>query len=259
MSKPQIIIIKRAKGHGGHHGGAWKVAYADFVTAMMALFIVLWLLNTSEHTKKVIAGYFNDPMGKPTESGSDRAGDDDSLPMNKQDIEKLKQQLQKQIGAGKPERHLETSRDDYHARGAADRASGEQGRHFFRHWRYDPEGKWQGHSEPACGQACSCAESNFYRGPYRFSGVFGRGNLFQLGALRRPGECGASTDATRRRFATKPGFAGAWFCRPTIANSRHTPRSIESAGLAYCPVPYSGRFPSWRCPGSATARSGACE
>ena len=41
MAKAQIIIIKRSKGHAGHHGGAWKVAYADFVTAMMALFIVL--------------------------------------------------------------------------------------------------------------------------------------------------------------------------------------------------------------------------
>ncbi len=39
------IIIKKKGGHGGHHGGAWKVAYADFVTAMMALFIVLWLLK----------------------------------------------------------------------------------------------------------------------------------------------------------------------------------------------------------------------
>ena len=56
--KKPIIVIKKISGHGGHHGGAWKVAYADFVTAMMALFIVLWLLNTSDHTRKVIAGYF---------------------------------------------------------------------------------------------------------------------------------------------------------------------------------------------------------
>ena len=42
-----IIIIKRKKGHGGgHHGGAWKVAYADFVTAMMAFFLVMWLVST---------------------------------------------------------------------------------------------------------------------------------------------------------------------------------------------------------------------
>jgi chemotaxis protein MotB len=97
MAKPQIIVIKKVKGHGGHHGGAWKVAYADFVTAMMALFIVLWLLNTSEHTKKVIAGYFNDPMGKKTESGTDRTGVGEAMPMNKDDIEKLKAQLEKQI------------------------------------------------------------------------------------------------------------------------------------------------------------------
>jgi chemotaxis protein MotB len=97
LAKQQIIIIKRGKGHAGHHGGAWKVAYADFVTAMMALFIVLWLLNTSDHTKKVIAGYFNDPSGKPTDSGTGRTGNDDAMPLNKQNIEKLKEQLQEQI------------------------------------------------------------------------------------------------------------------------------------------------------------------
>jgi chemotaxis protein MotB len=97
MSKPQIIIIKRGKGHAGHHGGAWKVAYADFVTAMMALFIVLWLLNTSDHTKKLIAGYFNDPSGKSTDGGTDRSGIADAMPFTKENIEKLKDQLQKQI------------------------------------------------------------------------------------------------------------------------------------------------------------------
>jgi chemotaxis protein MotB len=60
--KPRIII-KKAKGHhGGHHGGAWKVAYADFVTAMMALFLVLWLLGASNSREKaVIAHYFREP------------------------------------------------------------------------------------------------------------------------------------------------------------------------------------------------------
>jgi len=47
-----IIVIKKVSGHGGHHGGAWKVAYADFVTAMMSLFIVLWLMGSSEKVKK---------------------------------------------------------------------------------------------------------------------------------------------------------------------------------------------------------------
>jgi chemotaxis protein MotB len=54
-----IIIIKKVKGHAGHHGGAWKVAYADFVTAMMALFIVLWLLSqTDQSTRERISQYF---------------------------------------------------------------------------------------------------------------------------------------------------------------------------------------------------------
>lgn len=57
------IIKKVKKGHGGHHGGAWKVAYADFVTAMMALFIVLWVLSQSEEVKQAVAAYFSDPIG----------------------------------------------------------------------------------------------------------------------------------------------------------------------------------------------------
>ena len=56
-----IIVKKIKKVAGGHHGGAWKVAYADFVTAMMALFIVLWILSASEETKDQIQAYFDDP------------------------------------------------------------------------------------------------------------------------------------------------------------------------------------------------------
>ena len=56
-----IRIVKKKGGHGGHHGGAWKVAYADFVTAMMALFIVLWIVGQSKSVKQAIAEYFTDP------------------------------------------------------------------------------------------------------------------------------------------------------------------------------------------------------
>lgn len=58
---PVRIVVKKKKGHGGHHGGAWKVAYADFVTAMMALFIVLWIIGQSSQIKQAIASYFKDP------------------------------------------------------------------------------------------------------------------------------------------------------------------------------------------------------
>src|SRR5437773_7707055 len=60
----QTPIIKKVikKGHGGHHGGAWKVAYADFVTAMMALFMVLWIVGqSSKATKEAISDYFRHP------------------------------------------------------------------------------------------------------------------------------------------------------------------------------------------------------
>lgn len=54
--------VKKVKGHGGHHGGAWKVAYADFVTAMMALFLVLWLVSQADtKLKSAIANYFRSP------------------------------------------------------------------------------------------------------------------------------------------------------------------------------------------------------
>ncbi len=59
--QPVIMVKKKKGGHGGHHGGAWKVAYADFVTAMMAFFLVMWLVNQSQDVKDAVAGYFKDP------------------------------------------------------------------------------------------------------------------------------------------------------------------------------------------------------
>lgn len=67
--------IKKAKGHGGHHGGAWKVAYADFVTAMMALFLVLWLVSQADtKVKQAIAQYFRSPGVFTTVEGGVLAG-----------------------------------------------------------------------------------------------------------------------------------------------------------------------------------------
>ncbi len=61
--KKIIIVKKKSGGHGGHHGGAWKVAYADFVTAMMAFFMVLWIVGLDDQTKKAVEGYFANPVG----------------------------------------------------------------------------------------------------------------------------------------------------------------------------------------------------
>ena len=94
-SKAQpIIVIKRKGGHGGHHGGAWKVAYADFVTAMMSLFIVLWLMGSSEKVKKAVAGYFNDPKGTGQLLGTTMTGTGETIVVaNNEDLQKLKDKL----------------------------------------------------------------------------------------------------------------------------------------------------------------------
>jgi chemotaxis protein MotB len=96
-SPPVIIIKKKAKGHGGHHGGAWKVAYADFVTAMMALFIVLWLMNSSKQVQEAVGGYFKDPRGTSKKVGSNKNGSDVYVALKKEDMNKLKEQLLQSI------------------------------------------------------------------------------------------------------------------------------------------------------------------
>ena len=89
-----IIIIKKKSAHGGHHGGAWKVAYADFVTAMMALFIVLWLLNSSKQVQEAIGGYFKDPTGTSKKVGSNMVGAGENFILTRDNMPKLKDQLQ---------------------------------------------------------------------------------------------------------------------------------------------------------------------
>lgn len=97
-----IIVIKRKSAHGLHHGGAWKVAYADFVTAMMSLFIVLWLMNSSEQIKKAVAGYFNDPKGTASLMGTTVTGTGETVSATAaQDMQRLKEKLEEQIKAKK--------------------------------------------------------------------------------------------------------------------------------------------------------------
>jgi chemotaxis protein MotB len=105
---PTIIIVKKKHGeHDDEHGGAWKVAYADFVTAMMALFIVLWLLSASEKVQKAVGGYFQDPTGQGRQTGTTTAGIGETLTVNRKDLEDLKEKLE-QVMKQIPElQHLE--------------------------------------------------------------------------------------------------------------------------------------------------------
>lgn len=99
---PPIIVIKKVSGHGGHHGGAWKVAYADFVTALMALFIVLWLMGQSQKVKQAVAGYFNDPRGTANLLGTTMTSNGAQVmhenPNHKR-LEQLKAKLESEIQA----------------------------------------------------------------------------------------------------------------------------------------------------------------
>jgi len=94
---PTVIVIRKKPRHGGTHGGAWKVAYADFVTAMMALFIVLWMMNASKQVQEAIGGYFKDPTGTAKLVGSNKNGSSEFVALKKDDLQKLKEDLEKSI------------------------------------------------------------------------------------------------------------------------------------------------------------------
>ncbi|WP_145513969.1 flagellar motor protein MotB [Yersinia massiliensis] len=99
MSKKphNIIVVKKSKSHGGgHHGGSWKIAYADFMTAMMAFFLVMWLLsNSTPQERQHIAEYFKAPVNVALSNGDKNSLSDSVIPgggddMLKQDGEELR-------------------------------------------------------------------------------------------------------------------------------------------------------------------------
>ena len=97
-AKRPVIVIKRKKAASHpHHGGAWKVAYADFVTAMMALFIVLWLMSADKEVQQAISAYFNNPTGPGKLTGTAAAGVGHAIDVPKEDMSKLKERIQEAL------------------------------------------------------------------------------------------------------------------------------------------------------------------
>jgi len=113
---PIRVIIKKKRGHAGHHGGAWKVAYADFVTAMMALFIVLWIVSQSASVRQAVSAYFKDPgvfesgRGGSVLNGSSGAAPNPTNDISAQ-IETLKAEARKIEDAIKSNADFEKFRD----------------------------------------------------------------------------------------------------------------------------------------------------
>jgi chemotaxis protein MotB len=80
-----------------HRGGAWKVAYADFVTALMSLFIVLWLMNASPEVQDAVRNYFRSPRGEASLAGTGRAGSGEGLTVNPENVTDLKRRLEQAL------------------------------------------------------------------------------------------------------------------------------------------------------------------
>ena len=77
-----------------HRGGAWKVAYADFVTALMALFIVLWMMNSGAKVKQSVQGYFHDPKGYTRRLGAGAGSSGEGLPVDKKNVRGVQEQIE---------------------------------------------------------------------------------------------------------------------------------------------------------------------
>ena len=228
-----IIIVKKKGGHGGHHGGAWKVAYADFVTAMMALFIVLWLLNTSKQVQEAVGGYFKDPTGTSKKVGSNMAGAGENFVLTKDNMPKLKEQLQQAMQQmsdfDKLKSHIEMTVTTEGLR--IELLEGASGTFF-------DSGSAQLNSDgremlitlaQELGQLPNklSIEGHTDSKPY----VDFR-KLRQLGALRRPRQFRPPADAGQRN-PRRPGHPGSRLCRPAAAQARGSARSVKPAHLRH--------------------------
>lgn len=113
MSEQPIIIRRRKKAAHGHHGGAWKIAFADFMTALMALFLVLWVLsNAGKGDKEAIAQYFSTPLLVALSHGDRSSASTSAIPgggtePNLSEAERMRKLLRPSRLSGEERRHLQ--------------------------------------------------------------------------------------------------------------------------------------------------------
>ena len=92
--EPVPVYLRRPRVEHPRHGGAWKIAYADFVTALMCLFIVLWLMNSAAPVKQSISGYFHDPKGYTATLGSGPANAGEALRLDAQGLQRIRERME---------------------------------------------------------------------------------------------------------------------------------------------------------------------
>ena len=225
-----IIVIKKKGGHGGHNGGAWKVAYADFVTAMMALFIVLWLMGSSEKVKKAVAGYFNDPKGTGSLLGTTMAGNGvavDPSDENKKRLAELKEKLEEEIKAKKElEKLIKQIEITITPEGLRIELHRRQERHVLPERQRATQPKRAGTPRAARRRTQNPAQPTADRGSHGRGAILHRRKLQQLGALGRPRQRRAPPAATARR-ARRSGDAGARLRRPIPAREEQSLRPFQ--------------------------------
>ena len=247
-----IIVIKKKGGHGGgHNGGAWKVAYADFVTAMMALFIVLWLMGSSEKVKKAVAGYFNDPKGTASLLGTTMAGNGDVVTRadeNQKRLQELKEKLEEEIKAKKElEKLIKQIEMTITPEGLRIELHRRQERDVLPERQRAAQPERAGTPRAARRRTQNPAQPTADRGSHRRRAILHRHKLQQLGALGRPRQlCAPIAAATRR--ARRSGDAGARLRRPIPAREKQSLRSLQP------PHHDSGEESGWRVAAAARPR-----
>jgi hypothetical protein len=225
-----IIVIKRNGGHGGHHGGAWKVAYADFVTAMMSLFIVLWLMNSSVKIKKAVAGYFNDPKGTASMMGTTMSGTGETVTAAAgDDMQKLKDKIEEQIKAKKDlEKLSKQIAITITAEGLRIELLEDKNGTFYQSGSARLSESGQELLALLAGELKTLPNSLLIEG--HTDAILQRQELRQLGAVGGPGELCAQAPAAGRS-TVRPGDAGAWIRRSAATCKRQSIRSVEPSSL----------------------------
>ena len=204
---------------------------------MMALFIVLWLMNSSKPIQVAISGYFKDPSGTGKQTGSTLDGTGEKVQPAKQDMAKMKEELQKSIqdinDLAKLKNNIEITVTSEGLR--IELLESENGT-FFDSGSSTLNKSGQQIATLAGGGIGKSSQPSFDRGTHRRQTIYRQAQLQQLGTLGGSGECGAAPDAAVG-IARRSGLAGAGLRGPAPAQRKRSAGPVEPAHFNHRAVP----------------------